>query len=65
MKPRIQRRMTLVRILSTILSVALVIALLSGRTDRATDRFITLTAVVVIALVLLWSWLRERRDRQP
>ena len=65
MKRRLQRLMTLVRILSSVLCGALVVALLSGRTDRATERLIMLMALLVIILSLLWLWLRDLRDGQP
>jgi len=53
-----------VRAIYTALSLALVIALLSGRDDRVTNLFISLTAMMIIALVSFWYWLRDRRDRQ-
>ena len=56
--------MKAVRATYSVLSLALIIALLSGRDDRATNLFISLTAMVIIALVSFWYWLQNRRDRQ-
>ena len=60
-----QRLMTLVRIVYTVLSVPLIIAVLWGRDDPATNLVISLTALLIIALVSFWYWLRDRRDRHP
>ena len=57
--------MRIIRAVYTGLAVAVLVALLSGRDDPPTNLCISVSSLVIIALVAWWSWLRDRRDRPP
>lgn len=57
--------MPLIRAVYTALAGAVVLALLFGRDDPPTNLFISVSSLVIIALVSWWSWLRDRRDHPP
>ena len=52
------------RITYTVLALAVLAALLWGRDDPATNLFIGLASLTIIALTSLWFWLRDRQ-RHP
>lgn len=55
------RLRSLIRGIYTVLAVMVAFALLSGRDDPATNLFLSLASMLILALVSWWAWLGERQ----